>query len=317
MEEIEKQLFSIFSNFIRDLSKTYPEIKSCLYRNYEDCLINETKSLSEFPKLEKFLELIGEYEKYITDKNLEFFDLEIELLEEISFKKLWEKNISNKTRETIWKYLQTFQIININLRSNEQLKEALKQIGTDTVMEVDRKTVKDLKKLKKLSNDIKKEPVENELDEMFDGLLDTGIGDIAKEVARNIDVDKMFGNINENSNPMEIMTQIMNPEKMNSIFQNINTVVDKKVEKGELTKDSLKEEAEGMMGQMKDNPIFTNMMNELSTNENNENNETNKNNEINKNNETNGLSTDETNELSKEEKRKRLRKKINEKKNNR
>ena len=73
--EVEKNLFSIFSNFIRDLSKTYPEIKSCLYRNYEDCLINENKSLSEFPKLINFLELIDEYEKYIMDKNLEFFDL--------------------------------------------------------------------------------------------------------------------------------------------------------------------------------------------------------------------------------------------------
>ena len=187
--EVEKNLFSIFSNFIRDLSKTYPEIKSCLYRNYEECLINEneTKSLNEFPKLQNFLELIGEYEKYIMDKNLEFFDLEIELLEEISFKKLWEKNISNKTRETIWKYLQTFQIININLKSNEQLKEALSNIGKDTTMEVDKRTVKDLKKLKKLSNDVKKEEGENELDEMFGGLMDTGIGDIAKENNKFVD----------------------------------------------------------------------------------------------------------------------------------
>ena len=106
MEEVEKQLFSIFSSFIRDLSKTYPEIRSCLYRNYEDCILNKDKSLQEFPKLQRFLVLIGDYEKYITDKNLEFFDLEVEFLEEISFKRLWEKNISNKTRESIWKYLR-------------------------------------------------------------------------------------------------------------------------------------------------------------------------------------------------------------------
>ena len=152
MTEVEKQLFNIFSNFIRDLSKTYPEIKNCLYRNYENILLNENDyELSNYPKLEKFLKILQENEKYITEKNLEFFDLEIELLEEISFKKLWEKNISNKTRESIWKYLQTFQIININLKSNEELREALSQIGTDTVMEVDKSTAKDLKKLKKLS----------------------------------------------------------------------------------------------------------------------------------------------------------------------
>ena len=301
--EVEKQLFSIFSNFIRDLSKTYPEIKSCLYRNYEDCLINENKSLSEFPKLINFLELIDEYEKYIMDKNLEFFDLEVELLENISFKNLWEKNISNKTRETIWKYLQTFQIININLKSNEQLKEALNKIGKDTTMEVDKKTVKDLKKLKKLSDDIKKEKGEDELDEldeMFDGLMDTGIGEIAKEVAKNINVEDIFGNINENSNPMDLMTKMMDPEKMGAIFNNINTVMEKKVEKGEVTKDSLKGEAEGMMNKMSDNPLFSGMMNKMKDEG-----------------DTNEETKSEEKELSREEKQKRLREKINEKKNNR
>jgi hypothetical protein len=120
------------------LSKTYPEIKNCLYRNYEDCITNTDKPIKDFPRLQKFLDLIQEHEKYITDKNSEFFDLEIDLLEEISFKNLWSKNISGKTRETIWKYLQTFQIININLTSNAQLQEALSQIGSDTVMEVDK-----------------------------------------------------------------------------------------------------------------------------------------------------------------------------------
>ena len=248
--EIEKQVFTIFGSFIRDLSKTYPEIKSCLYRNYEYCLVDGEKKLSECPHLEKFLEIINEHEKFITHKNLEFFDLEIELLEEISFKKLWEKNITNKTRESIWKYLQTFQIININLKSNEELRQALSQIGTDTVMEVDKSTAKDLKKLKKLSEKVQDKNLnqgESELDEMLGGLLDSGIGDIAKEVAKNMNVDEMFGNINENSNPMEIMSQMMNPEKMNSIFQNINSVMEQKVESGELTQDSLKNEASKLL----------------------------------------------------------------------
>ena len=84
MDQIEEQVFSIFSSFIQDLSKTYPEIKNCLYRNYEDCLTNsEKKSLQEFPKLCKFLDLIQKYEKYITEKNSEFFDLEIDFFGEL------------------------------------------------------------------------------------------------------------------------------------------------------------------------------------------------------------------------------------------
>ena len=305
MSEVEIQLFTIFGNFIRDLSKTYPEIKSCLYRNYEDCLLEGDKSLSEQPKLEKFLTLIGDHENMITDKNLEFFDLEVEFLEEISFKLLWAKNISNKTRESIWKYLQTFQIININLRSSQQLKDALSQIGTDTEVKVDRKTAKDLNKLKKLSSSVKEEVKgeESELDQMLGPLMDSGIGDIAKEVAKTMDIEKMFGSIDENSNPMELMAQMMNPEKMGSIFQNINSVMEQKMETGELTKEGLKGEAEGMMGSLGENTMFKNMMEGLGPTMDQSS--------------TSRDSTLPVQELTKEEKQKKLREKINEKKANR
>jgi len=305
MSDVENQLFTIFGNFIRDLSKTYPEIKSCLYRNYEDCLLESDKSLSERPKLEKFLALIGEHEKMITDKNLEFFDIEIEFLEEISFKNLWSKNISNKTRESIWKYLQTFQIININLRSSQQLKDALSQIGTDTQIEVDKSTAKDLKKLKKLSEGVKEDVKEEEsdLDQMLGPLMDSGIGDIAKEVAKTMDIEKMFGSVDENSNPMEFMSQMMNPEKMGAIFQNINSVMEKKMDSGELTKDSLKSEAEGMMGTLGENPMFKTMMQGLDPNAVNQ--------------PVNEQDNQPSQELTREEKQKKLREKINEKKDNR
>lgn len=297
MTEVEKQLFNIFSNFIRDLSKTYPEIKNCLYRNYENILLNESDyELSNYPKLENFLKILQENEKYITEKNLEFFDLEIELLEEISFKKLWEKNISNKTRESIWKYLQTFQIININLQSNQQLKEALNQIGTETIMEVDKKTAKDLKNLKKLSENVtKEEKEEQEFDDMFEGLLDTNIGSIAKEVAENLNLDEMLGDINENSNPTDIMGKLMNPEKMGNIFNSINQVMENKMSNGELSDNDLKNEAQNMMNQMGNNSLFKNMMEQMNPNQ---------------------TDTDNT-ELTKEEKKQKLKEKIKEKRNNR
>ena len=231
MTEVETKLFSLFSDFIRDLSKVFPEIKNSLYRNYEDCLSDTTdKCLSDFPKVCRFLELIGDYEKYIVDKNLEFFDLEVEFLEEISFHKLWEKNISNKTRESIWKYLQTFQLISINIKSGEKLNAVLDEVLNGSKM--DKSTMKDYKNMRKLSEEVQSKPTggqasggqENELDDMLSGLMDSGIGDIAKEVAKNLDIESMFGSIDENSNPMELMAQLMNPEKMSSIFNNINSV---------------------------------------------------------------------------------------------
>ena len=300
MSEIETKLFSLFSDFIRDLSKVFPEIKSSLYRNYEDCLVDGSKCLSDFPKVKRFLELIGDYEKYIVDKNLEFFDLEVEFLEEIQFNRLWEKNISNKTRESIWKYLQTFQLISINLKSSEALNAALE--GD----KIDKSALKDLKKMQKLSEEVQSKnnttEGENELDQMLGGLMDSGIGEIAKEVAQGLDVESMFGNVDENSNPMELMAQLMNPEKMGAIFNNINSVMEQKMASGELTQDGLKREAEGMMGQMGENPMFKNMMQQMGESD---------------------INTGDTprpnngKELSREEKQRRLREKIKQKQNNR
>ena len=309
--DINKQITNIFSSFIRDLSKTFPELKNCLYRNYEDCLTDsKDKCLDDLPKLKRFLELIGDYEKMIADKNLEFFDLEVEFLEEISFKRLWEKNISNKTRESIWKYLQTFQLININLRSSQQLKDVLGDLGTDKEVEVDKKTAKDLKRMKKLSEGVKSEvPGESELDDMLSGLMGGGIGDIAKEVAKDLDIEKMFGDVDENSNPMELMAQMMNPEKMGSIFNNINSVMEKKMESGELSQEGLKREAEGMMGKMGENPMFKNMMQGMSEGVSN-NYDPAKPRE-------NDTPRPQEKELTREEKQRRLREKIKEKRGNR
>ena len=271
METVHKQLFDFFSSFIRDLSKTYREIKSCLYRNYEDCLVVENcVNFSEFPKIGKFLSVIKEHEKMIIDKNLDFFDLEIEILEEISFKRLWEKNISNKTRENIWKYLQTFQIININLESSVKLKEAINQINNDEEVELDRDTAKDLNKLKKLSENVQ-DPVinngnENEIDQMLGGLMNTGIGDIAKEVAQTLDMETMFKGVDQDSNPMDIVTQIMNPDKMGEIFKNINSIMEAKMESGDLNEDQLKNDAMNAMGIMGDNPMFKGMMEQMNKN---------------------------------------------------
>ena len=305
MSEIEKKLFSLFSDFIRDLSKVFPEIKNSLYRNYEDCLVDGSKCLSDFPKVKRFLELIDDYEKYIVDKNLEFFDLEVEFLEEIRFNRLWEKNISNKTRESIWKYLQTFQLISINLKSSEALNAAL---DGD---KIDKSALKDIKKMQKLSEEVQSkstsEEGENELDQMLGGLMDSGIGEIAKEVAQGLDVESMFGSVDENSNPMELMAQLMNPDKMGAIFNNINSVMEKKMESGELTQEGLKSEAEGMMGQMGENPMFKNMMQQMGESNVSE----------------SDINTGDTprpsnnEELSREEKQRRLREKIKQKQNNR
>ena len=310
--EIEKQVFSIFSSFIRDLSKTFPEVKNCLYRNYESEITGEDLKLENCPKIKVFLSKIDENNKLISNEDIKFFEVE-DILEEISFQRLWEKNISDKTKGTIWKYFKTFTIININLNSSKQLQEALQSIGNDEEIKKkdikDKKTAKKLKQLKKLTEEVKeenKDEDELDLENILGGLMDSNIGSIAKEVASSMNIEEMLGNVDQNSNPMEVMAQMMNPEKMGSIFQNINKVMEQKMESGDLSEESLKKEAQDMYGNMANNPLFGDLMGKM--------------------NEAQGAQGEQgeqeeqsstEKELSKEEKKEKLKKKIEEKKKER
>jgi len=264
--DIEKQVFPLFESFIQDLSKSYPEIKNCLYRNYGECILNKEKPLSDFPKLQVFLDVIHENEKKISVRDESFFEIET-ILEDISFQNLWSRNISDKTRATIWKYFQTFSIITINLRSSQQLKDALNSLKEDEDVTItDKDVASDLRRLKKLAEGVQKDiPEESEadLEGMMGGMLDSNIGQIAKEVAETMDVGAMFGDMSENTNPMEIMSQMMDPAKMGGIFQNINKVMSQKMESGEFNRDDLKKEAEGMYGSMAQNPMFSGLMGQM------------------------------------------------------
>lgn len=320
--DIEKQVFRIFSSFIQDLTLTFPEIKNCLYRNYEDCMLalnNDNPSLKDYPKINSFLEKIQEYEKMISDRNPDFFKLEVEFLEEISFQRLWEKQISDTNRATLWKYLQTFTIININLKSSEELKNALDSIKEKDKLDKsdisDKNVAKDLKKLKKLSEEVQQEATEedeNELEEMLSGFMDSGIGDIAKEVAESMNINDLFGNVDENSNPMDIMQQMLNPEKMGQIFKNIGTVMEKKKESGDITEEMLKKDAEKMYGSMANNPMFSGMMETMKSMD-----QTNPSQSANPTQTENPESSPEKKELTREEKRKKLKEKLKEKEQSR
>ena len=265
--DVSDKVFGVFQSFVQDLAKTYPEIKSCLYRNYEECLVGDNPSLDECPKLQRFLDLIHENDSWISKKDMRFLQID-NILEEISFEKLWSKNISDKTRDTIWKYFQTFSLLTVNLKSGEAFQEAMKALQGDGEI-TDKEVASELRKIKRLAEGVQKEIPESasggevDLEGMLGGMMDTNIGQIAKEVAETMDVEKMFGDVTESTNPMEIMSQMMNPEKMGGIFKNIQSVMDQKMQTGEFDRDDLKREAEGMYGSMATNPMFSGLMSQM------------------------------------------------------
>ena len=84
----------------------------------------------------------------------------------------------------------------------------------------------------------------------FDNILEnTSIGKIAKEITEEIDIESM-------ANDGDI-SQLFNPENMSKIFSSINSKI---TNNENFSQEALQSEAQGICGNMKDNPLFSQLM---------------------------------------------------------
>ena len=186
----------------------------------------------------------------------------------MSSKELWETNISYKTKETIWKYLQTFCLLSLNYKSNQDLQSALSDLNQEKTIEIkDKKIASDVKKIKKMAENIQ-EPIAEDINDSnndtttpndplseMENLMNTSeIGKIAKEVSESLDLESMLGDPSDN--PMDMLQKLMSGDAMNKIMGTIHNVVSDKVDSGSLDKDEMTNEAQDMYQTMGSNPLF-------------------------------------------------------------
>ena len=270
--DISNQCLSVFKSFIKDIIKVFPEYQIKLEDIYGTLLKMDSCNLEEEELLKEFLERVHKLNKKITNKDESMFVNDPLLLTDISFKNIWTINISYKTKETIWKYLQTFCLLALNHQSNKELTAALSDLSENKDIEItDKKVASDVKKIKKMTENIK-EPIAEDLSDALPETTNnsdpenplenimgnTDIGKLAEEVTKELDLESMLGSINSD-NPMDIFQSLMSGDAMNKIMGTINNVVNTKVESGELNKEAMLNEAQGIYGQLGDNPMFQQM----------------------------------------------------------
>ena len=244
--DIHSKALHIFKGFIDDLIKVFPEYKVPLYENYSDILGLETLRINDNEKIKEFLNKIDSLSTEITDKNECIFDNDLFLLKDVCFKKIWCSNITDKTKDTIWKYLQSFCLINININTLEKLNE------DDNLSDkkINKKGKKDLENYQKINKDFNEEkPSDEDLNGFNNILENTSIGKIAKEITDEL-------NLGDDSNEAD-MKELFNPENMMKIFASINSKI---TGNGDLNKDDLANEATNICSTMKDNPLFSQLM---------------------------------------------------------
>ena len=241
----------VFSSFLADIIKVFPEYKERLYDIYYE---DEGADVVQ-DQLNDFLKNVNKISEQIVDNDFSIFDKDPILLTNVSFKLLWNsKNITKQNKESVWKYLQTFCMYNINIESSDKMNDVIKSIESKEKV-TDKNTLQNMKKLKKLNKSMNEvdskleDNQESDLNQLDDMFQNTSIGKIAKEITDELDIDSM---LKEDGGGIE---QLFNGGNMMNIMQTISGKLHDSENNQELM-----EEASKICGTMKDNPLFNTMM---------------------------------------------------------
>tara|TARA_B110000285_G_scaffold176929_1_gene198751 strand:- start:2327 stop:3268 length:942 start_codon:yes stop_codon:yes gene_type:complete len=259
-----EKINEIFTSFLNDIIKVFPEYEERLKQTYIESFQEEYDKSIISDKMESFLNNVIGISDSIVDLKYDVFSTDPIILDNISFKLLWnDERFTKNNKDSLWKYFQTFCIYSINKESNDKMDDVIKTINSNQKV-TDKKTFKNMKKLKKLNEAIKSEKgVEeskeskeskegqntddfHQIDDMFQN---TSIGRIAKEITDELDIEKM---VQEEGG----IEQLFNGGNMMNIIQSISGKLQSDVGNNQ----QLMEEATQICGTMKDNPLFSSLM---------------------------------------------------------
>lgn len=228
-----EDLKQILIDFCNDIKNTFPEYKERVEGYNSDELIEYCKNFFT----ERTLEIIY--------KNNSIFDSECFFLPGIDFKILWNSDISDTTKETIWKYLQLilFSFVSSDDHSFSDTLKFFEDLDKNDFKDKVEEIMKNLKTDEKFDTDTL--PNEEKLNSTFEGLFNSKIGSIAQEIAE--ETSKSL-NIDPNANVMDSI--LNNPTNLMSLVKNVSESLDKKMKQGEINQEELLKESSSVINNM-------------------------------------------------------------------
>ena len=302
MSESKVQIPTEFKKIIVDMTKdilvSFPEQEQNLHKELKNLVFEVDKD-----RLDHSLKYI--YIHCKTFYPVKFFDIlyqnsvmfeneecDCEFLPGIKFKALWKENISDKTRETIWKYLQLvlftivssisdgdtfgntfgdtaklFEAINEN-EFKSKLEETISHMQ-DLFGEDKNKNTENTENTGNTGNtentDNKEHinlddlPDPTEIHEHVTNMMNGKLGKLAREIAEETAADLNINSENAESVNDVFKKLIKNPTKLLSLVKNVGSKLDEKIKSGDMKESELLEEASELIKQMKNMPGMGNL----------------------------------------------------------
>ena len=271
-EEFKK----VINDFINDIKMTFPEYAMIINKHFygEVRLQNNNATISDeiydktfnFCKTKyspRFFDILYQNTSIFEEDSTE----DTEFLPNIYFKNLWSCDISDKTKETIWKYLQLILFSAVGKVDDEgQFGETLKLFEAINDDEFKDKLDETFEGIKNMFEDTKDEsgesfdvPNPEDMHEHISGLLKGKLGNLATEIAEEITGDLNIDEANTGSVNDLFSNMIKDPSKLMGIVNKVTNKLEGKIKSGDIKESELLSEATEMMQQMKNMPGMGNM----------------------------------------------------------
>jgi len=295
-EDIPEEFQKIIKDFISDVVVTFPEYEAFILKWWE------VKKMSEFMerKQDEKMKLIFKHcltvfpERFfdILYQNIDMFSdtstVNTEFLPGISFKYLFKCDISEKTRETIWKYLQLILLSLVGSMDNKdafgdtaklfesineddfkgKLEETLEKMqnifngesnessnNNESNENATRENMENPFNNINMNNLPNAEQVQDHISSMLGGKLGILAKEIAEETAEDLNID--MENITDAKGVFQNLFK--NPGKLMSLVKNVGEKLDARIKSGDIKENELYSEATEMMNKMKNMPGLDNI----------------------------------------------------------
>ena len=236
------------NNFIRDLKESFPEDIELINKNYNENIPDDNDEyIIHFDNISK------DYPDKISSK--EDAVLSLGLIKHLDISHFYFKeDISKSTQETIWKYISCMYL-NCFLYKN---KDLLKDNQNNKFMGI-------LNNLKETIGDDVQDEKEC-IDKLFENnqFLSGELGNLTKDIMKDINLD----DLTKNMDPMSMITQLMNPNSINTedtdnpmvnLIQSITSKVQTKLSDGNIDEQKLFNDAQNIS----QNNLFSGLLNNM------------------------------------------------------
>ena len=273
------EFYKIINDFTSDIVITFPEYSGLISKwwNRPSDNVEESKKKESLFVFRHCVKIFPERFFDILYKNVDMFkeesDVTTEFLPGIVFKHLWILDISDKTKETIWKYLQLilFSVIG-SVHSTSELGDTAKlfeEINEEELKKKLEETLEGMQNLFETTNNsspemdsninMKNMPNAEELHQHINSMMGGKLGKLALELAEDTAKDLNLDMDNTGDAKDVFQKLFKNPGKMMNMVKNIGSKIDEKIKSGEIKESELMEEGMELLNKMKNMPGMEDM----------------------------------------------------------